>query len=74
MKLWIKLALIIFIITNILIEIVLFVVKPQVKNHYVSLLGEKLKSTAAASAVAINGEVCLAFLPNLDANFRNFLS
>lgn len=56
MKLWIKLALITFVITNVVVEIVLFVVKPQVKNHYVSLLGEKLKSTAVASAVAINGD------------------
>jgi len=56
MKLWIKLALVIFVITNVVIEIVLFVVKPQVKEHLISLLGEKLKSTAAASAVAINGD------------------
>ena len=56
MKLWIKLALVIFVITNVVIEIVLFVVKPQVKEHLISLLGEKLKSTAAASAVAISGD------------------
>ena len=56
MKLWIRLAIVIFVITTIVIEIVLFVVKPQVKNRYSSLLGEKLKSTAAASAVAINGD------------------
>lgn len=56
MKLWIKLAIILFVFTNIIIEVVLFVVKPQIKDHFLSLLGEKLKSTAAASAVAINGD------------------
>lgn len=56
MKLWIKLAIVLFLITNIVVETVLIVVKPQVKNHYLSSLGEKLKSTAAASAVAINGD------------------
>ncbi|MBI3124050.1 MAG: sensor histidine kinase [Ignavibacteriales bacterium] len=56
MKLWIKLAIILFVVTNVIIEIVLFVVKPQVKEHYLTLLGEKLKSTASASAVAINGD------------------
>lgn len=56
MKLWLKLAIVLFIITNIVIEVVLLVVKPQVKDHYLSLLGEKLKSTAAASAAAVNGD------------------
>lgn len=56
MKLWIKLAITLFIITNIIIELVLFIVTPEVKEHHLSLLGEKLKSTAAAAAVAINGD------------------
>lgn len=56
MKLWIKLAIVIFVLTNVVIQSVLFVVKPQVESHYISLLGEKLKSTAAASAIAISGD------------------
>lgn len=56
MKLWIKLSIFIIIIINLVIEIVLFIIRPEIKDFSISLLGEKLKSTAAASAASINGD------------------
>lgn len=56
MKLWHKLTIIIFIIINIVIQVGVMVLNPQINNLAVDLLGEKLKSIAAATAANINGE------------------
>ncbi|MBI3124048.1 MAG: HAMP domain-containing histidine kinase [Ignavibacteriales bacterium] len=56
MKLWIKLSVFIIILINIVIEVAVLVIRPEIKNFSISLLGEKLKSTAAASAASISGD------------------
>lgn len=56
MKLWIKLSIFIIILINLVIEIALFFIRPEIENFSITLLGEKLKSTAAASAVAVDGD------------------
>lgn len=55
MKLWVKLSLLIFVIANIIIEVTLFVIKPQMKETIIEQLGEKLKSIAATAVVYIDG-------------------
>lgn len=56
MKLWIKLSIFIIILINLVIEIAVIIIRPEIRNFSISLLGEKLKSTAAASAASINGD------------------
>jgi len=56
MKLWHKLTIVIFIIINIVVQIWSMVLTPKINNYAVELLGEKLKSIAAATAASINGD------------------
>lgn len=56
MKLWIKLALSVTILVNVVIQITLFSILPRFKANSFTLIGEKLKSIAAASVASINGD------------------
>lgn len=56
MKLWIKLAISFTIIVNVIIQLTLFIILPEIKDNSFSLIGEKLKSIAAASTASIDGD------------------
>jgi len=57
MKMWIRIALVLFLLSNLAIEGILQIVLPQMDNEIISLHGEKLKAIAATAAAYIDGDI-----------------
>jgi len=56
MKIWLKIAILTFLLTNVAIEVILFYVKAQEKDEIASLYGEKLQSVATIVSALIDGD------------------
>jgi len=56
MKLWIKLSLILIVFVNIIIQLIVLISIPSIEEKNNELLGEKLKSIAAAIASTVDGD------------------
>lgn len=56
MKLWLKLTIVLTVLINLIIQIGLLELQPKIKNFSEDLLGDKLKSIAAAIAASIDGD------------------
>ena len=56
MKIWIKIALLVFVVTNLVLEIVLFFIKKEITSEYTMLEGKNLQTLASSIATSIDGE------------------
>ena len=56
MKIWIKIALLVFIVTNIVLEIVLFIIKKEITKEYTRLEGKNLQTLVLSISTSIDGE------------------
>lgn len=56
MKIWVKIALLVFVVTNIVLEIVLFYLKKEIKIEYTRLEGRNLQTLVTSIANSIDGE------------------
>ncbi|MCH7826475.1 MAG: response regulator [Bacteroidetes bacterium] len=56
MKIWVKIALLVFIVTNVVLEIVLFFVKNEITKEYTRLEGRNLQTLASSISTSIDGE------------------
>jgi len=56
MKLWQKIAIVVFLFTLLITEIILSFVTPRIEDEIIVLHGEKLKAIAATAATYINGD------------------
>lgn len=56
MKLWLKLTIVITFLANIIIQLSIFYIFPVIKDNFYLMIGEKLKSTATAAALSIDGD------------------
>jgi len=56
MKLWLKLTILFTVIINLVIQLTLIIILPNIKENSYQLIGEKLKSIAVAASISINGD------------------
>ncbi len=56
MKIWVKIALLVFIVTNLVLEIVLFFIKKEITKEYTRLEGRNLQTLASSISTSIDGE------------------
>ena len=56
MKLWLKLTILFTVIINLVIQLTLIIILPNIKENSYKLIGEKLKSIAVAASISINGD------------------
>lgn len=56
MKLWLKLTILLIVVINLVIQIFLFIISPDIYENSYNLIGEKLKSIAVAAAHSISGD------------------
>ena len=57
MKLWLKIAIVFFVLSNLLIQTLSNFIDSKIKNEIITLHGEKLKSIAATASSTIDGDL-----------------
>lgn len=56
MKIWVKIALLVFIVTNVVLEIILFFIRQEITKEYTNLEGRNLQTLASSISSSIDGE------------------
>ena len=56
MKIWLKIALLMFVVSNVFIQLSIFIIEPAYESEIIDLYGQKAKGIAATAAALIDGD------------------